>query len=226
MTGLVISGFGLSAFFFSALAHLFFPGDVGSLLLLLALGTSLPMIGGYFVVRPIPLPDTNNVYEPLPDGIDERDVEGGADCSRRRRTSFADLPHDGFAHVAGVDSVLSEDVLVYEHTDDSHTHLLVNSGRVHPHQDSQFEHEDGDEEALSRSVELSVSPPRGHASKGSGRKRSLSNRSRRSHSKVIEVMREVHGKALVKSADFWMLTLMLSLRELIFHQTIVIIDVL
>ncbi|KAI3610638.1 mfs transporter [Moniliophthora roreri] len=55
-TGLVISGFGLSAFFFSTLAHIVAPGNTSSFLLLLALGTSLPMLVGLFTVRPIPLP--------------------------------------------------------------------------------------------------------------------------------------------------------------------------
>ncbi len=55
-TGLVISGFGLSAFFFSSIAHLFFPGDTSSFFLILALGTSIPMIIGFFFVRTIPLP--------------------------------------------------------------------------------------------------------------------------------------------------------------------------
>ena len=208
MTGLVISGFGLSAFFFSSMAHIFFPGDVAGLLLLLALGTSLPMIGGYFVVRPIPLPDTS--YQPLP-ADREGDIEDlGYD--RPRRTSFADIPQGGFAHVAGVDSVLSENVLVYEHLDDSHTHLLVNACRANPLQESRFIHEDHDgSEALSRSLELSVSPQRGQGNYG--RRRSSSAKSRRSHSKVIEVMREIHGKELMKSADFWMLTTMLSLRK-------------
>src|SRR5258708_5592737 len=68
-TGLVISGFGLSAFFFSTVSH-FFPGDTSSFLLLLALGTSTPMIIGFFFVRPIPLPQ-----EKL-EGEDEEDGEG------------------------------------------------------------------------------------------------------------------------------------------------------
>lgn len=68
-TGLVISGFGLSAFFFSTVSH-FFPGDTSSFLLLLALGTSAPMIIGFFFVRPIPLPQ-----EKL-EGDDEGDEEG------------------------------------------------------------------------------------------------------------------------------------------------------
>ncbi|KAF8580797.1 MFS general substrate transporter [Ramaria rubella] len=52
--GLVLSGFGLSAFFFSTLAHRLFPGNTSSFLLFLALGTSLPVIVGYFTVRPVP----------------------------------------------------------------------------------------------------------------------------------------------------------------------------
>lgn len=51
-----MSGFGLSAFFFSTISHLAFKSDTSSFLLTLALGTSCPMILGFFLVRPIPLP--------------------------------------------------------------------------------------------------------------------------------------------------------------------------
>ncbi|KAI0075891.1 MFS general substrate transporter [Panus rudis PR-1116 ss-1] len=59
-TGLVLSMFGLSAFIFSAIGHVFFPGDTASFLLVLSIGTSLPMILGFFFVRPIPLPSSDN----------------------------------------------------------------------------------------------------------------------------------------------------------------------
>lgn len=55
-TGLVIGGFGLSAFFFSTIAHLAFAGNTSTFLFVLALGTSFPMIFGFFLIRPIPLP--------------------------------------------------------------------------------------------------------------------------------------------------------------------------
>ncbi|KIJ05559.1 hypothetical protein PAXINDRAFT_93298, partial [Paxillus involutus ATCC 200175] len=55
-TGLVFSGFGLSAFWFSTIAHVFFPGDTSAFLLVLALGTAIPMLIGLFTIRPIPLP--------------------------------------------------------------------------------------------------------------------------------------------------------------------------
>ncbi|KAK7689988.1 hypothetical protein QCA50_006630 [Cerrena zonata] len=59
-TGLVLSMFGLSAFIFSIIGHTLFPGDTASLLLTLAIGTSLPMIVGFFFVRPIPLPSSDH----------------------------------------------------------------------------------------------------------------------------------------------------------------------
>ncbi|KAF7368354.1 NmrA domain-containing protein [Mycena venus] len=54
-TGIVVSGVGLSGFFFSTLAHILFPGNTSSFLLLLSLGTALTIIIGFFLVRPIPL---------------------------------------------------------------------------------------------------------------------------------------------------------------------------
>ena len=51
-----MSAFGLSAFFFSFISHALFPGNASDFLLVLGLGTSLPMVLGFFFVRPIPLP--------------------------------------------------------------------------------------------------------------------------------------------------------------------------
>ncbi|KAJ7201068.1 major facilitator superfamily domain-containing protein [Mycena pura] len=53
-TGIVLSGFGLSAFFFSTVARLLFPGDTSSLLLLLSCA-SLTSVAGFFFVRTVPL---------------------------------------------------------------------------------------------------------------------------------------------------------------------------
>ncbi|KAI6119231.1 major facilitator superfamily domain-containing protein [Pisolithus thermaeus] len=70
-TGLVQSGFGLSAFFFSTIAHVFFPGDTSAFLLLLALATSTPILVALFIVRPVPLPPTR----PGPRGDEDGDYE-------------------------------------------------------------------------------------------------------------------------------------------------------
>ncbi|PWZ02829.1 MFS general substrate transporter [Testicularia cyperi] len=55
-TALVLSGFGLSAFFYSSLSHLLFPGNTGDYLLLLAFGSMTSMIIGLALVRIIPTP--------------------------------------------------------------------------------------------------------------------------------------------------------------------------
>ena len=74
VVGLVMAGFGLSAFFFSSISHILFPGNTSDFLLVLALGTALPMVLGFFFVRPIPLPSSGitpvedgsqNDYQPL-----------------------------------------------------------------------------------------------------------------------------------------------------------------
>ena len=99
--GLVLSGFGLSAFYFSAILGLLCPGDTSSLLLFLAPGTSFPMILVYFLVRPVPLlhPDApteeESIVGPLP-----------------RHVSFSFLNQDGYAHLARADGILSSDALV------------------------------------------------------------------------------------------------------------------
>lgn len=59
-TALVLSGFGLSAFLFSTIAHAVFPGNTSDFLLVLAVGTSLPMILGWLLIRPIPFPTPSN----------------------------------------------------------------------------------------------------------------------------------------------------------------------
>ncbi|KAF8120704.1 major facilitator superfamily domain-containing protein [Boletus edulis] len=72
-TGLVLSGFGLSAFWFSLLAHTLFPGNTSAFLSILALGTAFPMIIGLFIIKPVPLHPTSSHtmvegYDAIPTG--------------------------------------------------------------------------------------------------------------------------------------------------------------
>jgi hypothetical protein len=76
-----MSGFGLSAFFYSTLSHVLFPGNTSDFLLVLALGTALPMILGLFIVRPIPLPNH----------VNSSAIERGA-ANAYRRVSFDGAP--------------------------------------------------------------------------------------------------------------------------------------
>ena len=57
MAGIIVSGFGLSAFIFSTIARTIFPGDTSGFLLTLALGTAIPMMLGWFLIRPCPYPE-------------------------------------------------------------------------------------------------------------------------------------------------------------------------
>lgn len=56
-TSIVASGFGLSAFFFSTLAHTMFPGKTSGFLLVLSIGTSIPMLIGLATVRVVQHPE-------------------------------------------------------------------------------------------------------------------------------------------------------------------------
>ncbi|KAH7881863.1 major facilitator superfamily domain-containing protein [Phlebopus sp. FC_14] len=80
-TGLVLSGFGLSAFWFSTLASTFFPGDTSAFLLVLALGTSIPMLIGLFIVRPVPLPSKTDSHHQVPDVVDGYDPIPSGDAA-------------------------------------------------------------------------------------------------------------------------------------------------
>jgi hypothetical protein len=53
-TALVLSGFGLSAFFYSLLSHTLFPGKTGDYLLLLAFGSSISYLIGFALIRILP----------------------------------------------------------------------------------------------------------------------------------------------------------------------------
>lgn len=76
MVGFVVSGFGLSAFFFSTLAHAAFSDNTSAFLAVLALGTTLPNVLAYFVVRIVhdderPEPGEERGYKIIGDeGID------------------------------------------------------------------------------------------------------------------------------------------------------------
>ncbi|GAK62491.1 MFS general substrate transporter [Moesziomyces antarcticus] len=79
-TALVLSGFGLSAFFYSTLSHLLFPGNTGDYLLLLAFGSMASMLIGLGLIKIIPPLET-----PAPAHAERS--EGGSGYLRRRTSS-------------------------------------------------------------------------------------------------------------------------------------------
>nr|POE61070.1 putative membrane protein [Quercus suber] len=68
-TAFPLSAFGLSAFFYTAVAGVVFPHDIGAYLFLLACGTTIMVFTGMFFLQ-IVRPEAGMKYEPVP--IDER----------------------------------------------------------------------------------------------------------------------------------------------------------
>jgi hypothetical protein len=121
-----MSGFGLSAFFFSSISHILFPGNTSDFLLVLGLGTAIPMVFGFFFVRIIPLPSYGvttiaaDDYQPLAtsSGSDERQhydsrskllqyQSDATDEGESREPMLHHTPrtHDGVLHEPLADSV-------------------------------------------------------------------------------------------------------------------------
>lgn len=195
--GLVISGFGLSAFLFSTTAHVIFPGNTSEFLLVLAIGTSLPMILGFFFVRPIPLPHSDYIrLGETPDAIEEED-------------EFS-----------------SSSPVVFQRENNSHTHLLGahadDDGFLdEDHLDSSFERRHGHE---SSPTDYVVPPSRGALALSPTRPEGGRHRSRSSlagtrvwpgygDDKVLDGPPNIRGTALASSGSFWLLFVIASLCE-------------
>ena len=179
----MISGFGLSAFFFSTISHWLFAGNTSAFLLLLALGTSCPMIMGFFLVRPIPLPEQEG-YEIVEDGEDEPDIAAST------------LAH----HHSSTTHLLDHDFV-----DPHHPHYVPRADPMKPLEDEDDEayphHVNGVERTDNQPSEAQDDP---------GlmlRPRSLS----RGAAMALDTLPNVYGKKLWRSADFWLLFSILSM---------------
>jgi hypothetical protein len=102
---MVASGFGLSAFFFSTTAHILFPGDTGALLLTLALGSSLAMLVGVFIVQPVPHTTQHDLYQALPATESQLSVVEQWDTFSPVEATYE---QDAIAHVQGTSRARDE----------------------------------------------------------------------------------------------------------------------
>ncbi|KAF8905752.1 major facilitator superfamily domain-containing protein [Gymnopilus junonius] len=182
-TGLVISGFGLSAFFFSSLSHLFFAGDTSAFLLVLALGTAIPMIMGFFLIRPIPLPPQEG-YDIVEEEVeDDLEVAGPFISHNTSHTHLLD----------------------HDFVDPHHPHYARHVQAHSPHGGN----EDGSYARHVSEHELEVQQQ--EENEGfldvSQRPRSLS----RGRAMVLGTVPNVYGKRLWLSSDFWLLFTILSI---------------
>ncbi|CAE6458669.1 unnamed protein product [Rhizoctonia solani] len=105
VTGMVASGFGLSAFFFSTTAHVLFPGDTGALLLTLALGSSFAMLIGFFIVHPVPHTSQHDLYQALPASESQLSVADQLDTFSPVEATYE---QDAIAHVRGTSRARDE----------------------------------------------------------------------------------------------------------------------
>lgn len=211
-TGLVLSGFGLSAFLFSTIAHIFYPGDTSEFLLLLAIGTSLPMVWGFFFVRPIPLPHSELTHSSLEHGHGHGQRHARSESTTRilgRENNSTthllknDHDHDGTQEDEGDDSNEAMSASVEFHPNSHHHH--------HQAESSDY--------VVPRSPgAVALSPTRS----SSNRHRSRSSFSvSRSRSRVrgmgvgigSDGLPNLRGLALAVNRNFWLLFTITSLRK-------------
>lgn len=189
-TGLVISGFGLSAFFFSSIAHLLFPGNTSAFLLVLALGTSFPMLIGFFFLRPVPIDD----------------VEPSGSLTHSRLSSSGRAGHHDVVREGAPAGVISR-------SHDSLTPLLT---AFTDDSTDDLEHGPHHRRPSSRRESLELSPtrdtlprrPRGARSRSAVTVESVFSQAAAEAGVVEdrkEGLRDISGWGLAKEGDFWLL---------------------
>lgn len=212
MTGLVISGFGLSAFLFSSIAHIFFPGNTSDFLLLLALGTSIPPLIGMFFIRIVPhaahpdhiepitaggVPAAAEAFSPVvgPEAYDRLDDHEEDEGSLERSSSVHFRPGSIRAPSSpNMRRPLLSRISFTRPQSDSRRQSLVSP---HPLNDRESDQEDDAEfEELRESTSSLLPKP-------------LSKRS----SRIMITHPDLHGWELLKANDFWLIFSILSLRS-------------
>jgi hypothetical protein len=203
-----VSGFGLSAFFFSTFAHGLFPGDTGALLLVLALGSSFPMLLGFFIVRPIQDTPRHDLYESIPAAESQLSITEQWDTFSPVE---ATAEQEAIAHIRGTSRARGE----------SRNRRSQSLAR----EDMPFLLTDGVNTYRGRSrsaarMSLDIPDRPSHNSQGRERERSVSMQrdfiDATSIVADVEVI-DIHGMSLFGTSDFWLLFSILSLRTYFIH---------
>lgn len=223
----MISGFGLSAFLFSTIAHAVFPGDTSSFLLILAVGTSLPFIPGFFLVRPIPLPpselhaEDGRSYEYEPVLQNDEHGSHSSDEERVGRSRIYDRVND--SHVGLLDQEELDASYGDEMTEtEGHKHPPLSSHTATTSVEFHIPPSPSPDGSpilpTPRRGSLPLSPSRGSGSRHRARSsvsasaRSGSSRRHGSRAKEGGLAPNMTGMALARSKMFWILITMMSLR--------------
>lgn len=237
--GITLSGFGLSAFLFSTISRVLFPGDVSSFLLILALGTSIPMFLGSFVVKPVrsagsgagvglgvqecenqPRLSGMGEYEPLTRYPEDEDLEVFDDVD----SLDADVDIETGAAEAGVPAILVRTASYSSHQA-KNSEIAEGSSRSSSQSPS-------DRKSLSESHELTLTrsssreeehvhfnndpqedDARAKFTMLGSTNRSTSVATMASLKSLGAEHVDIHGKELFSSADFWFLVGVLAMRE-------------
>ncbi|CED85214.1 Major facilitator superfamily domain, general substrate transporter [Phaffia rhodozyma] len=216
-TGVVLAGYGLSAFLFSSISHVFFPGDTSSFLLLLSWGCFIPCFVGIFIIQPVIPPVHSPAYNACEsgwnriDGTDLNHVAGPSEDSM----NYADQ------HSSSLSSSLDEDQWDRENRQLVPTspirelsHLLNadDTPNYHTYSNGTREQglEGGERGKKSKSVAILDEYPAGSA-KTPGSIASLHEPlslviSRGSVRSFLPHEVDLNGWALLQEMDFWLLT--------------------
>ncbi|CDW94464.1 hypothetical protein, partial [Sporisorium scitamineum] len=188
-TALVLSGFGLSASFYSSLSHLLFPGNTGDYLLLLAFGSMTSMLIGLGLIKIIP----------------PTEAAGEREQTDTSRTSSGYLRHRTSSDIGARATIWQQpEALSAEATDDeSDTH-----DRLHPHANGAAESSRNTAVAAS-SDEIEATGNIDPESQGllSGRDESK----RTSRADIDPSQIDISGRRLFQQVDFYLIFFVMTL---------------
>ncbi|KAI1792544.1 MFS general substrate transporter [Ganoderma leucocontextum] len=201
--GIVISGFGLSAFLFSTIAHTLFPGNTSEFLLVLAIGTALPMILGFFFVHPIPLPlpDPSNQLESAIDADFDDSYGAGDGLDSRSPTTYSPA-NTSHTHLLASDADDDDDEPNGRPIELEEEEPLVPTPSIHTQAASDYVMESSSADALMLSP-THVGFTRHRT--GSGRSSSTRRSARSQLDKALDGTLNIHGKRLFATGNFWLL---------------------
>lgn len=193
--GIVLSGFGLSAFYFGALSNWLFPGDTSSFLLFLALGTSLPVVIGFFTVRPV-LVQT--------DHHDER--------NHNNNNNYGILTAQDETHLSSSSHLLGDSAVDNEGDEDAVTsYATVEAIAAYPEAVSAVEIPHSHASGQRRSLELSA-PRSPSVHQRSHSRHPPAAQNHKTSPPFFESI-DVNGKKLLTGWEFWLLFTILTLRK-------------
>jgi hypothetical protein len=193
----VAAAYGLSAFFFSAIAHIIFPGDTSGFLLVLAIGTSIPALIGLVTVKVVPhadgvtIPSTSQPRHSI-EIVPERDL---------RRNSQGWEVYSQVVGPGGYERLTESDL----------EEEIMEASASQPFLQEEIANREQSRNRFNDRVELSPSRRASNAEESGPVRRHSRSMSR--SQRLLGEHTDIHGWDLPKSGDFWVLFSILFFRE-------------